>query len=270
MSLTDEQLQRLYTWVDEIPLSRPKRNIARDFADGVLLAEIVRHYFPRLVELHNYPPANSTQQKMYNWNTLNSKVLRKMGYNLYKDDIEAVIQCRPGAIEKVLHTLQMKMAKYRARRANSAGRAGTPSSRGASPARSSSVRGASPARSVLSEASAKPRLVQGAGMGGVKVPHDVASQQAMPPPPPGSSGTRNGAGVAGVGIDRDALRKEVDVELLAEKDRNIQDLKETVEILELKIAKLEQLVRLKDSKISKLQAAISRQQPTDENGEAIP
>ena len=69
----------------------------------MLLAEIVRHYFPRLVELHNYPPANSTQQKMYNWNTLNSKVLRKMGYNLYKDDIEAVIQCRPGQVEKVRH-----------------------------------------------------------------------------------------------------------------------------------------------------------------------
>jgi hypothetical protein len=67
--------------VDEIPLSRPKRNIARDFADGgeqnglreagmvcinsrdtnivlcavaVLLAEVVANYFPKLVELHNY------------------------------------------------------------------------------------------------------------------------------------------------------------------------------------------------------------------------
>lgn len=70
-SLTDDQLQRLYTWVDEIPLSRPKRNISRDFADGVLCAEVVAHYFPRLVEIHNYPAANSTQQKLYNWNTLN-------------------------------------------------------------------------------------------------------------------------------------------------------------------------------------------------------
>lgn len=32
--LTDDQLQQLYTWVDEIPLSRPKRNINRDFSDG--------------------------------------------------------------------------------------------------------------------------------------------------------------------------------------------------------------------------------------------
>jgi len=32
--LSEEQLQSLYTWVDEIPLSRPKRNIARDFSDA--------------------------------------------------------------------------------------------------------------------------------------------------------------------------------------------------------------------------------------------
>jgi hypothetical protein len=32
--LDDETLQSLYTWVDEIPLSRPKRNITRDFSDG--------------------------------------------------------------------------------------------------------------------------------------------------------------------------------------------------------------------------------------------
>lgn len=64
---SQDELQRLYQWVDEIPLSRPKRNIARDFADGVLMAEIVAHYFPKLIEMHNYPAANSYAQKVYNW-----------------------------------------------------------------------------------------------------------------------------------------------------------------------------------------------------------
>ncbi len=32
--LSDAELQELYTWVDKVPLSRPKRNIARDFSDG--------------------------------------------------------------------------------------------------------------------------------------------------------------------------------------------------------------------------------------------
>ncbi|KAF4641501.1 SPEF1 family protein [Toxoplasma gondii] len=30
----DEELAELYHWVDTIPLSRPKRNISRDFSDG--------------------------------------------------------------------------------------------------------------------------------------------------------------------------------------------------------------------------------------------
>jgi hypothetical protein len=32
--LSEEEMQMIYNWVDEIPLSRPKRNIARDFSDG--------------------------------------------------------------------------------------------------------------------------------------------------------------------------------------------------------------------------------------------
>lgn len=32
--LDEEEMQSIYNWVDEIPLSRPKRNIARDFSDG--------------------------------------------------------------------------------------------------------------------------------------------------------------------------------------------------------------------------------------------
>ena len=69
--LDEEELQLLYTWVDDIPLSRPKKNIARDFSDGVLMAEIVKHFFPKHVQLHNYSAASSLRQKQYNWNTLN-------------------------------------------------------------------------------------------------------------------------------------------------------------------------------------------------------
>ena len=31
--ITEEEMQEVYNWVDEIPLSRPKKNIARDFSD---------------------------------------------------------------------------------------------------------------------------------------------------------------------------------------------------------------------------------------------
>lgn len=32
--LNEEEIEDLYMWIDEIPLSRPKRNIARDFSDA--------------------------------------------------------------------------------------------------------------------------------------------------------------------------------------------------------------------------------------------
>lgn len=32
--LNEAELETTYNWVDEIPLSRPKRNMARDFADA--------------------------------------------------------------------------------------------------------------------------------------------------------------------------------------------------------------------------------------------
>lgn len=72
--LSEEELKTLYNWVDLFPLSRPKRNINRDFSDAVLAAEIVYNMFPSLVELHNYVAVNSVQQKEYNWKTLNSRV----------------------------------------------------------------------------------------------------------------------------------------------------------------------------------------------------
>jgi len=115
--LSDEQLRALYAWIDAIPLSRPKRNIQRDFSDGVMLAEVVAIYFPALVEIHNYGAANSTKQKVHNFETLNQRVLRKLGYQIPRTSIDDIVNCRPGAIESVLNTLQLKMAKYREKKA---------------------------------------------------------------------------------------------------------------------------------------------------------
>mmetsp|Transcript_3242 Transcript_3242/g.6155 ORF Transcript_3242/g.6155 Transcript_3242/m.6155 type:complete len:221 (+) Transcript_3242:64-726(+) len=211
--LTDDELQKLYTWIDDIPLSRPKRNIARDFSDCVLVAEVISHYFPKIVQLHNYSPANGSPQKMYNWNTMNTKVLRKLGWQISKEEIEGIVMAKPGCIERFLHQLQFKMAKYRA--------SGLPPSQ------------AAPRRAAQ----------QGPSFNDHEQPQSYQSS-IMPPPP------------AAAGYDRSSLQKEVDEEILLEKERTINELRETVEILEMKVAKLEQLVRLKDSKIGKLQAQV--------------
>lgn len=74
-SLSEDDLNEIYNWVDEIPLSRPKKNMARDFSDGVLMAEVIAHHFPKLIELHNYNAAHSMSGKKSNWNTLNRNPL---------------------------------------------------------------------------------------------------------------------------------------------------------------------------------------------------
>lgn len=118
-ALTPEDLQKIYAWVDEIPLSRPKKNITRDFADGVMIAEVVYHYFPRLVELHNYSAANSLTQKCYNWNTMNQKVFRKLGFGVSKSEVDEIVNCVPGAVERVLRNFMLRLSKMKNRNLSS-------------------------------------------------------------------------------------------------------------------------------------------------------
>lgn len=108
MDVPQDELPLLYTWIDGIPLSRPKRNISRDFSDAVLAAEVVAHYCPRLVDVHNYSAANGLAQKIYNWSTLNNKVFRRLHFTLTKEDIEAVASCEPQMIERILKLLKYK------------------------------------------------------------------------------------------------------------------------------------------------------------------
>lgn len=82
--LKEDELESIYNWVDEVPLSRPKRNMARDFSDAgtvfhdpVLMAEIIAHYNPKIVELHNYIETGSVSQKLANWKTLNGTELAR-------------------------------------------------------------------------------------------------------------------------------------------------------------------------------------------------
>ena len=109
----ESELMYIYEWVDSIELSRPKKNISRDFSDGVLLAEIIKNYFPHMVDLHNYPSCSNSKHKESNWNVLNNKVLKKLGIKLSKSEIDSIIKSEPLAIEKLLQkvyaVLQVKM-----------------------------------------------------------------------------------------------------------------------------------------------------------------
>jgi hypothetical protein len=109
--MDDSQLMTVYEWIDSIPLSREKKNMTRDFSDGVLAAEILKHYYPKLVELHNYPSTFNTKQKLSNWNTLCIKVLKKINFSISQQEINDIINYKQNAIEMVLFRLYNKIVK---------------------------------------------------------------------------------------------------------------------------------------------------------------
>jgi uncharacterized membrane protein len=154
------------------------------------------------------------QQKLYNFDTLNQRVLKKLGFQIPRPVIEDIVNCRPGAIENVLNALQYKMAKYREKKLQQEGKSlqGTP------------PKEQSPNLSNEKRANAEKNVS--------KEKNRPASSQPI---------SKNGA-----------AQSNIDNEILQEKEQQIRELQETVEILELKVAKLEQLVRLKDNKIQKL------------------
>ncbi|CAD8053258.1 unnamed protein product [Paramecium sonneborni] len=184
--LSEDELSEIYNWVDIVPLSRAKKHIGRDFADGVLIAEIIQHYVPTIIDIHNYSMAHSVQQKQYNWNTLNTKVFRKMGFQITQKDIDAVIQVIPQAIERILKMIQFKLDLFLDQQEQN-----------------------------QDQKQEKPIELK-------KNQNQVNNQKPI------------------------VNNKQND------KDQVIQDQKETIDILELKIQKLEQLVKLKDSKMQQL------------------
>ena len=67
---------------------------------------MVKHYIPKLVDLHNYSQAHSVAQKIYNWNTLNLKVFKKFGFQISKNEVEALVNMVPDSVERLMLNLK--------------------------------------------------------------------------------------------------------------------------------------------------------------------
>ncbi|KAF0687224.1 Aste57867_20986 [Aphanomyces stellatus] len=246
--LDDEILQKIYAWIDEIPLSRPKKNMGRDFSDGILAAEVIAFYFPKLVQMHNYSSANSVTQKQYNWGTLNGKVLKRLGFQLTKRDIDDIVQCKPGAVEEFLSKLQVKIANHRLRR-NSAqeghGGGDLPNDAASSSSSGGDLYGGSGGPSLDKHKRSEVREAESKEESPVmdEYPASVASFTSK---------------TSHKSCDSQHQASDLHLEL-QEKTSIIEEQKETIQILEQKIQKLEQLVRLKDGKIQTLVAKLRTQ-----------
>ncbi|KAG7333957.1 hypothetical protein KOW79_002364 [Hemibagrus wyckioides] len=223
--LSDEALQDLYSWIDEIKLSRPKRNISRDFSDGVMAAELVKHFFPKLVDLHNYTPAHSTQQKLSNWSMLNRKVFFRLNFHVPDDTVKKITLSNPGSIEPVLCALRQKIEERKARTVSYC----TKDLECFTTENENAMTENGPVTLENSNKKAGP----------------IKKTQKSNPPV-----------VLGENVDP-AFRL-----LLEEKEQALQALQETVEILQTKVSRLEHLVHLKDLRIEDLTKHLENLNPS--------
>lgn len=171
--------------MDTFNLSKPKRNISRDFSDGYLVAEILHLYYPHLIQLHNYYNTNNRKTKESNWDLLKRKAFKKIQFFPSETLITDVIDCKYLAIETFLITLH------------------------------EAVSNADIKKPVI-------KVFQG-------------SNEHLPGPAKPKE------------VDR---KKFIDVhEKESHAGEAVKELKETVEILEAKINKLNQVINIKDEKI---------------------
>ncbi|KAL5016143.1 hypothetical protein ScPMuIL_005732 [Solemya velum] len=240
----DAELEELYTWVDSIQLSRAKRNIARDFSDGVLVAEIVKSHFPQLVDLHNYTGANSASKKKDNWYYLNRKVFSKLNFELAEDVINDLVNCTSGVVEKVLMMIRIKVnrAEWELKKRPSL----LDSARKDSDKPEADQNMAYQSRTdKVSNKMTKASFLQAKG----------SPQNKGPELNPGSY------------VPKKLVRSVAESDmvpriLLEEKQQEYLARDETIKILQAKIQRLEHLIHLKDIRIDDLQCRLEKVRPT--------
>lgn len=234
--LSPDLIHQLYAWIDVLPLNRPKRNITRDFSDGVACAEVIKHYMPKLVEIHNYSPANGIAQKLYNWNTLIAKVTKKFGYIPSDELVQGIVNNRNGFIEVLLWELREKLYDSLAKK------------------------GSVPPELMFSE---NPTQDQTSAVQGQLQQQQYYNPGVMPPNPsflgnPYASPTSATTQPQMFGdFQQNLYMQQSGGHQGLDKDHLIGELQETVGILQLKIDKLEQLLTLKTKHIDELEATLA-------------
>uniref|UniRef100_A0A8C8YAL6 Calponin-homology (CH) domain-containing protein n=1 Tax=Panthera leo TaxID=9689 RepID=A0A8C8YAL6_PANLE len=266
-------LRGLCAWLDGLPLSRPKRHLARDFSDGVMLAEIVKHFRPRLVDLHNYVPTCNTDQKLSNWSILNRKVFHKLRLWVSETDIRKVVANTPGAIEPILCALREKVTdgagpgpsggiadRPRAELTASPHTGSIPhpqiwrtEAHQSLPRRAASEMSSHSGRAGASLLPTPPRLqLPKGGLPGPMAPSSAKTPQS--PRTPEKTGRCVCTGWDPAGGPWGHLDSRVQ-QLLEEKEQALALLQEMVKILQMKVVRLEHLVKLKDQRIGELTRA---------------
>ncbi|XP_024895748.1 sperm flagellar protein 1 isoform X3 [Pteropus alecto] len=189
---------------------------------SVLVAEVIKFYFPKMVEMHNYVPANSLQQKLSNWSHLNRKVLNKLNFSVPEDVMRKIAQCAPGVIELVLIPLRQRLEERQRRRKQGSGS--------------------------LQE------LAPQDGTGYMDVGLSQKAGGEGPPDPQGRGQLRRGRlpALGPPGYNQVPHGDPSFVLQIAEREQELLASQETVQVLQMKVRRLEHLLQLKNVRIDDL------------------
>lgn len=155
------------------------------------------------------------------------KVLKKIGLQLHPQDIKDVTSAKPMSIEKILKLLKDFLPQARQRFGDLG--------------KTSTVRADTPNTGVANPMSSSNGFNSTHASGFHKPQHHLSLKNSYQPDFP-----NEGGGV----VARPLASYET--ELIEERDRTIEDLKDTILRLQEKNARLEQLVKIKDSRIDAL------------------
>ncbi|XP_072485246.1 sperm flagellar protein 1-like isoform X2 [Notamacropus eugenii] len=201
----------------------------------VMIAEIVKHFQPKLVEMHNYIPTSNTEQKLSNWSTLNRKVFPKLRFYVSEEDIRKVVISTPGAIESVLSTLRQKVEEKCQKKAIQEARMNMKDPIGFDSININ--RHLAELENCISAESPTGRVPSGKKT----IPSEKGEERASD-----HSGRQDSSFIQ-------CVHNEPNVQqLLEQKEQALTVLQETVQILQMKVHRLEHLVQLKDMRIEDL------------------
>ncbi|KAL7726683.1 hypothetical protein ACLKA6_012764 [Drosophila palustris] len=104
MSLNLKEQQKLDEWLQTKNIVLNSRT-RRDLSDAVTIARLLKKLDARLVNMDNYAPHCSLALKLENWETLNAKVLRRMGFMLSCADLDELAMGKLDALRSLLFRL---------------------------------------------------------------------------------------------------------------------------------------------------------------------
>ncbi len=188
-----------------------------------------------------------------------TKVFKRLGITLDPADIDRTCKVVPGAIENILRIVRKKVEHDRSKQVNHSDLAPPPRSAalGAHPSNRQNIPSTAPS-SNQGVKGLTPRFANASRAATANSPSRAPNLSVFASGDgDGSPGKHQAYAIAQRFDHNDlAMQREVDTEILVEKEQALQELRETNEILETKVKKLEQLLRLKDSKIQALVAKV--------------